>query len=330
MALPKQVRDQAAELDAIEKQLYGDQQPTDPDVPVAEVVTPEAEQSTAPVKQLEPEPVEAEPEKQEDDDAKVWQQKYKTLQGMYDAEVPRLHGQLKDMQAEFNALKSTVEKANNDVEQAKATAEKVAKRNLVTDEDRQEFGEEMIAFQRKVAREETAELSDKLEAVAAQNNELNKQLARQGETVRESSFEQRLTALVPDFAQLNVDPVWIKWLGEVDPMLRGPRSSAAQRAFTEGDAEGVAHYVNLFRESKQAAEPAKKATSQELESQIQPSKVASTTQRRSSQQGKLYTDSDIRGMFAKVMQLNSSNHTEDAQKLEAEIDAAYAQGRVSA
>ncbi|WP_414728401.1 hypothetical protein, partial [Zhongshania aliphaticivorans] len=112
--------------------------------------------------------------------------------------------------------------------------------------------------------------------------------------------------------------------------LRGPRSSAAQRAFTEGDAEGVAHYVNLFRESKQAAEPAKKATSQELESQIQPSKVASTTQRRSSQQGKLYTDSDIRGMFAKVMQLNSSNRTDDAQKLEAEIDAAYAQGRVSA
>jgi hypothetical protein len=86
----------------------------------------------------------------------------------------------------------------------------------------------------------------------------------------------------------------------------------------------------LFRESKQAAEPAKKATSQELESQIQPSKVASTTQRRSSQQGKLYTDSDIRGMFAKVMQLNSSNRTDDAQKLEAEIDAAYAQGRVSA
>jgi hypothetical protein len=35
-------------------------------------------------------------------------------------------------------------------------------------------------------------------------------------------------------------------------------------------------------------------------------------------------------MFAKVMQLNSSNRTDDAQKLEAEIDAAYAQGRVSA
>jgi hypothetical protein len=330
MALPKQIREQAAELEEIEKQLYGDQQPTDPDVPVAEVVTPEAKQSAEPIKQPEPETVEEAPEKQEKDDAKVWQQKYKTLQGMYDAEVPRLHAQLKTMQAEFDTLKSNVEKAGNEAEESKKVAKKAASRNLVTDEDRQEFGEEMIAFQRKVAREETAELSDKLEAVAAQNSELNDQLVRQGETVRESSFEQRLTSLVPDFAQLNIDPVWIKWLGEIDPMLRGPRSSAAQRAFTEGDAEGVAHYVNLFRESQQGAEPAKKDNSLELESQIQPLKVASTTQSRSSQKGKLYTDNDIRGMFAKVMQLNNSNRTDDAQKLEAEIDAAYAQGRVSA
>ena len=85
MALPKQIRDQAVEIEELEKQLYGDQQPTDPDVPVAEIVTPEAEQSAEPIEQPEPETVEEAPEKQEKDDAKVWQQKYKTLQGMYDA-----------------------------------------------------------------------------------------------------------------------------------------------------------------------------------------------------------------------------------------------------
>lgn len=332
MALPKAVQNQIDQTDELEKQLYGDQQPTDtdPSVPVAEIVTPEAEQKAEPApEKVEPEPAPVEPEKQEDDEAKVWQQKYKTLKGMYDAEVPRLHSQIKDMQAEFESLKRTVESAKDEEAQAKVRSEREASRNLVTDEDRQEFGEEMIAVQRKVAREETAELNEKLEAITADNAELKNQLSATGEQVTTASFEQRLTSTIPDFAQLNVDPAWIEWLNEYDPMLRGPRSVAAQKAFSEGDVDGVAHYVNLFKESKQAAVPVKEAVSEELESQIQPSKVANTSQ-QVSQQGKLYTDADIRGMFAKVMQLNNSDRTDDARKLEAEIDAAYAQGRVTA
>ena len=90
--LPKQVEAQIKELEKLEEQLRQNQEPPkaeEPEAPKAE--TPEAEQVAEPVaetpetdasktevKKAKPEPVET--PKQED-----WQQKYRTLKGMYDA-----------------------------------------------------------------------------------------------------------------------------------------------------------------------------------------------------------------------------------------------------
>lgn len=321
MALPRQVEAQLKEIEAIEKQLVDSQQqptepvePTEPTEPV-EATTPEPE----PTEPVEPTPKPVEPEPQEE----KWEQKYKTLKGMYDAEVPRLHAQLKDLKAQMDSLRQAAEA--KPVEQPKPAA----KEKLVTDEDVQAFGADLIEVQRKVAREVAMEFRADLDAMKSENEELRKMLAQTGNQVSEASFEQRLHRLVPDFDQINLDPKWVDWLNEIDPLLRAPRKSIAQEAFNRGDAEGVAHYVSLFRQTTEPAEAPKSKAKSELERQIQPTRSAATAQ-TASPKGRIYTDSDVRVMYQKAATLGAQGKLEEARKLEAEIDAAYMDGRVTA
>ena len=319
MALPRQVEAQLRELEALEKQLAEGQNPApaDPDPQPAE---PPQDQQTQPAepKPVEPTPTPTEPVVAEE----KWEQKYKTLKGMYDAEVPRLHADLRDLKAQVDSLRKASE--TKPVEPAKPKAAE----KLVTDADVEAFGQDLIEVQRKVAREVAAEFRGELDAMRVENEKLREQLTSTGTQVSEASFEQRLYRMVPDFEAVNADPKWIAWLNEVDPLLRAPRSSVAQQAFNRGDAEGVAHYVAMFKQTVAPAEQ-KADKTEELERQLQPNRGA-TSAPPTSQKGKVYTNADIEKMFRKAADLGTKGQTDAAKKLEAEIDAAFMEGRVTA
>lgn len=317
MALPKQVEAQLRELEALEKQLTEGQNPApaDPEPTSAEPPQDPQPQPAEP-KPVEPTPTPTEPVVAEE----TWQQKYKTLKGMYDAEVPRLHADLRELKAQVDSLRKASE--TKPVEPAKPTTPT----KLVTDADVEAFGQDLIEVQRKVAREVAAEFRGELDAMRAENEKLREQLTSTGTQVSEASFEQRLYRMVPDFEAVNADPKWIAWLNEVDPLLRAPRSSVAQQAFNQGDAEGVAHYVAMF---KQTIAPVEQKTdkTEELERQLQPNRGAPSTP-TASPKGKVYTSADIEKMFRKAADLGTKGQTDAAKKLEAEIDAAFMEGRV--
>jgi len=312
MALPRQVEEQLKELEAIEKQLSDAQNPK-PQEPAPEPTEPEKVEQQPEVKPEKP----VEPEVPEE----TWQQKYRTLKGMYDAEVPRLHSQVKE-------LSSRMEQVQREMAAPKQEVKPATKEKLVTDADVQAFGEDLIEVQRKVAREVASEFRDELDTMRAENNKLREQLTATGNQVSEASFEQRLHRLVPDFQEINVDPKWMAWLDEVDPLLRAPRKTVAQEAFNRGDAEGVAHYVGMFRGGAKPVEQTNTKAA-ELERQIQPNRSASSAS-IGSPKGATYTDSQIQKMFLKSATLASSGKLDEAQKLEAEIDAAYREKRVIA
>jgi len=332
MALPRQVEEQLKQTEELEKQLYGEQELADPNKPQAFVEQPQVTQEAEPVEA--PEEVLAQPEDDADveevsqpkaeeakktDEIRKWEQKYKTLQGMYDAEVPRLHSQVKELTAKVESLTAATEKA----QAAKQEAQEQLR--LVTDEDVKEFGEDLIDVQRRVAREVAAEFRAELDALKEENESLRKMASSTDSKVSTASFEQRLHRLVPDFDQVNTSPEWIDWLNEVDPLLRGPRMTVAQQAYESGDAEAVAYYVDLFKQSQAPVEvEAPKKAKAELERQIQPSRSASSNAAPSSK-GATYTQADIQNMFTRIAKMGA---TEEARKLEAEIDAAFMEGRV--
>jgi HAMP domain-containing protein len=308
MALPRQVEAQLKELEEIEKQLAAQQNPqATPEDPAPQPAEPA--EPTQNVEPVAPQP-EVKPEKPVEPEVpeETWQQKYKTLKGMYDAEVPRLHSDVRELRSQMEKLQKAAEAPKPETKPAAQPTK------LVTDADVQAFGEDLIEVQRKVAREVAAEFRGELDNTT-------------GSQVSEASFEQRLYRLVPDFQTVNTDERWIGWLNEVDPLLRAPRKSVAQEAFNTGDAEAVAHYIGMFKASIAPAEqPSDKAA--ELEKQIQPKRSA--TNAPVSQQAKTYTDAQIQKMFQKSVELSSRGQRDDAMKLEAEIDAAYREGRVRA
>ena len=321
MALPRQVEAQLKELEEIEKQLAAQQNPqATPEDPAPQPAEPA--EPTQNIEPVAPQP-EVKPEKPVEPEVpeETWQQKYKTLKGMYDAEVPRLHSDIRDLKSQMDKLQKAAEAPKPE---AKPAAQPT---KLVTDADVQAFGEDLIEVQRKVAREVAAEFRGELDAMKAENEKLREQLNMTGSQVSEASFEQRLYRLVPDFQAVNADERWISWLNEVDPLLRAPRKSVAQEAFNQGDAEAVAHYIGMFKASVAPAEqPSDKAA--ELEKQIQPKRSA--TNAPVSQQAKTYTDAQIQKMFQRSVELSSRGQRDEATKLEAEIDAAYREGRVRA
>lgn len=316
MALPKQVEQQLKELEQLEKQLQAPEPaPEPPEEPVGqteEVKEPEPQQQ--PEAKEVPQPT-ASPVSEE-----AWEHKYHRLQGKYDAEVPRLHAQVKELQA-------YVDKLRQDVETKPVQPTETKREKLVTDADVEAFGADLIEVQRKVAREVAMEYKSEIDELKARNEELLKKIQQTGTQIGEITFEQRLAVLVPDFPQINADPKWVAWLDEFDPLIRAPRRSIAQQAFNTGDAEGVAHYVKLFKET--SGEPTADTRQAEVQRQVQPTRSA-TSQAPVSQKGKMYTTRDVEKMFQKITQLNVSQKYDEAKKLEAEIDAAYMEGRVTA
>ena len=330
MALPKQVQAQLAELEELEKTLEAQKKPK---LVKDEEVKPDEEQLDTEAEVPE-EPVAATPEPEEaksadtspTDVADEFEQKYKTLRGKYDAEVPRLHQQVRDLNGKLDELAKSMEAKPEPPTKSK---EKVS---YVTDADRAEFGEELIDVQRRVAQEVSQEYTERMEQQDAVIQKLQEQLAKTGNDVGEMSFTQRLHSVVPDFAEIDNDERWVAWLNEHDPMLRGPRRDQAAAAFQAGDVEAVLHYVNLFKESISEPETAPRQQRQtELEKQVAPNRSANSVRTQSANQNsKIYSPKEVDNAWTKVRTLNTKGKYADAEKLEAELTAAYMEGRVRA
>lgn len=327
MALPKQVQAQLAEVEELEKTLTAPKEgkkekakkpelsevPTDTE---AEVPV-EAEEATIPE---EAKPADTSPT----DVADEFEQKYKTLRGKYDAEVPRLHQQVRELTAKIDELSKLASKSEPEPTKAK---EKIS---YVTDADREEFGEELIDVQRRVAKEVSQEYEERFEQQEKIIKALQDKLQNTDGRIGEMSFAQRLQQLVPDFEQIDNDERWIAWLNEFDPMIRGPRREQAMKAFQAGDAEAVAHYVKLFKDTLAPVESNDRQTRQnELEKQVAPNRSANSVNTKSvGKESKIYSEREIGDAWTKVRTLMKRNMHDEAAKLEAEITTAYLEGRV--
>lgn len=331
MALPKQVQKQLDEVEEFEKQLEAQKdeskkKPSKKKAPELEIVPEdtkgeeETKQPEAKSEKKEAKPADVEPEVGSDE----FKQKYNTLRGKYDAEVPRLHQQVKELTDQLTSLKTEIEATK------KAESEKPKEEvSYITDADREEYGDDLIEFQRRVAKDVAKSYDDKLEAQESEIAKLREQINATGSQVGEMSFSQKLNHLVPDFDTLDNDERWASWLNEYDPMIRGPRRDQAQAAFDSGDADAVAHYVKLFRESITPKEEVRDDRQAELEKQVSPNRSANSTVTKSAgRDAKIYSEKEIEKAWGKIRTMNSAGKYDDAAKLEAELTAAYVEGRV--
>lgn len=330
-ALPKQVEQDLRDLEEYERQLKAPTSGETPPVGTPPVEKAQAEPPLAPApveKTAAPAPeVPLAPVKDD------WEHKYQTLLGKYNAEVPRmfqqnkeLGDQLRGMQQQLDTLKQAP---------AAAPAPAAAVESLVTDKDVTEYGAELIDVQRRVAREElrgvVAPLQDELKKRDKEVADLKALLTKTGGDVAAVTFEQKLNQVVPDFPAINTDPKWIAFLDEVDPFTREPRRAFAEFAYNNGDVARIKQVVDFYKQTAGVTTPAADVRQQrqtELERQITPTRTTATTSVTPTANDRVYTEAEVTAGFNRVRQLNISGKYDEASKLEAELSEAYMTGRV--
>lgn len=183
-----------------------------------------------------------------------WQQRYRTLQGKYDREVPALRG-------DVNTLRSQVETLTAQLEAAKTVTPPPAP-SKVPDADVETYGEDLVTATRRWAR---AEVAGELEALRAQLAEVKQTTTTvQQETAQTRATTQLQTMLTqldahPEIGktwrQVNDDPAFMTWLEQVDPFTGGPRMGLLRDAFGRSDVHRTAAFFKAYAQEHTALQP---------------------------------------------------------------------------
>ena len=169
MAIPKQIQKQSEDVQALYKELNEEPEKNAVEES-AEEVAPEAkaetetevpveEDTTASSDSVEKQAPISEAEEHSTSDSKEdkesWEHKYKTLQGMYNSDVPRLNAQNRDLNTRISSLENLLSNIDNNSE----TPTETPAAPLLTDKEAEEYGES-IDIMRKVTKEEIEELTN--------------------------------------------------------------------------------------------------------------------------------------------------------------------------
>jgi hypothetical protein len=322
MSIPKQVQEQLEAADRIEAEILAAQQPPAPELE-AQPTAPPAEENAAPAAEPEtppaPEPEAATPTPSPEEE--TWERRFKTLKGKYDAEVPRLTAELKELRRDLAALTAA----------AKEKAEAPKKPEpLVNEKDVETFGSDLLdVIDRKAQEVARSLVGTEMAELKAENLQLREQLdgvaERQVVNDRRGYFAE-LERLVPDWEAVNVDEGFLGWLAEADPLSGRPRQDYLNSAFESHDVERTAALFSTYKQL--TAPPATKPARQELERQVAPGSSKATPAAPPSQSEKLWTLREIELFYQDVSKGAYRDKPDEARRIENEIDLAVASGRI--
>lgn len=268
----------------------------------------------------------------------TYRQRYQSLQGMYNAEVPRLQAANREATARIQNLEALLASLQNAPPQPLVHSET---QQLLSDNERSEYGDS-IDVMRKVSREELAPLYGRLtqleQSLSAMAGTLNTSVipqvthvAQQQHLSREDMFWQALSARVPNWQQVNNDKQFHEWLLEVDPMAGVSRQRMLEAQHQNLNPEGVAAFfttwLGLSGKYEAPAQPNRSAN--ELEKQVAPGKSRSTST-PAPKATQTYAPTDIARFFDDVRKGKYKGREDERNRIERDIFAAQRDGRIGA
>ncbi|NVN99231.1 MAG: hypothetical protein HXX17_07905 [Geobacteraceae bacterium] len=310
MALPKQVQRQLDEATAAEAAIQASltQQSqtlvTDP----SQLIAPAANEPV--VQASQPPAVPAAPQAPSED----WQQKYKSLQGMFAQKTSELQGQVKVYESQMTNLQRQIDTLMQSRSQ-EATEKKVS----IDPKDIENFGADMIEMVQKYAREIFAAMDGRISALEKAVQGVNTRT----EVTLEQQFYASLKGLVPDWEQVNANDAWLGWLAEVDPVYGAPRQAALDAGRQALDVQRVANVFNAFKAAHQPRQQ------DSLASQVAPTTVASPAPVSQAQvQKPILAAKFVERFYNDVAKGRYVGKEAEMQRVEAEINEAASEGRI--
>ena len=255
-----------------------------------------------------------------------WEQKYKTLQGLFNKEVPALQHQVREL-VQRDQQTATQLEALRLAQQAPAET----KPTEADSRDIDSFGSDLVDMVQRVAQKQLAMIAQRLDAIEATADRRLKQVEQdvQGTSqsvaiTAEQTFFERLTKLVPHWETLNASDAFLAWLGSEDPVYGAPRQSgldAAQRSLNPDRAAAV------FRAFESTQAPASAPKPNALEKQVSPRAVA-TPEPTMQANAPVLTQKQIVDFYGDVSRGRYRGQEDEANRIEQVINQAIAEGRV--
>jgi hypothetical protein len=318
MALPQQVQ---AALDAAEATLAATNAPSAPDVsPVEPALDAQPQpdpfgdapqQVAAPVEPPAPQP--------KDD---VWEARYKSLQGLFNKEVPELQHRVKTLQSN---LDEAIQRLNRASEKQESTP---AQRPAADPKDVDNFGQDLVDMVSRVSSQAIGQMAQMFEA---KFSHIEAKLEGMGQTLQgatqqvavsaEQAFFDRVTKLVPNWEEVNTQPAFLTWLNEVDPVYGVERHVALKRAQSTLNADHAAAVFNAFLGPKPQAKKV-----DPLDSQVSPRGAATVAP--TPVEKPVLTQAQITKFYDDVRRGNYRGQDAEVARIEQVINAALAEGRV--
>ena len=253
-----------------------------------------------------------------------WKQKFLTLQGKYNAEIPRLREEVTGLRA---LVAEQTHQLADALRQPPKTAEPPVdpnappKRRFVNDEDEAALGPELAAQQDKVLSRAIDPVQNELKATRATIDRMTKRL-----------FFSDLTESVPQWREINKNQEFLDWLGEPDPMdPRRTRDDALKMAASRQDAEAAASIFGLFINAHpDVLKPRNGVPPQPAiprrEDLVQPPRQRGAPPPEPAK--KTWKTSEIAQFAKEVSRKMWDSRPQEAARIQQEIDSALREGRV--
>lgn len=330
MPVPEQVRRQSEKVQELYEQLNNE---------VSDETDAEETVENNDTEQVETQEVATEPSSNDTsrkDSDQTMEQRYRTLQGMYNAEVPRLHTQNKELSnrlQQMEQLISTLSKAQKPSESTQVEEQ------LVTNQDVSDYGEDSIDLMRRVSREEYRPVIGKIAELERAVQQLQSQLVPQVQQVvqqqtmsRDQQFWAGLEQAIPNWRDVNANPDFHTWLLEVDPLFGVQRQSILQQAQSNYDLDRVVKFFRTWMGdsySDHGASTGKPKRASQLEKQVAPGRSRSGPTSPTSSDKRTYTPQDIEKFFTDVRKGKFKGREKERDRIERDIFAAQAEGRIT-
>lgn len=328
MTLPAQIQKQQAQIQELYQQMAGAPTPDH----VVDGKAPNPGPVAAPTS--EPKPQAASDE--------TLLQKYRTLQGMYNADIPRLRNELANKDQHIAELSDRLKQVEDLLADPQNQPQPSALLNLITEEDKKEYGD-AIEVMRKAAREEAAatylpEIEKLKDIVANLQGYVPKiqQVEGSVQAAATQRFWADLTELVPSWQEINSDEDFRTWLLETDPMTGYQRQSFLADAQRKLDARRVAAFFDewaaISGSGHQVPQPPNpspqpRQSGNPLEYQVSPGRSRATTPAAPAK--RTYTRAEIGQFYKDVTMGKYVGKEQEKLALEADIVLASREGRVT-
>lgn len=325
MSLPRSVQ---AQLEAAEAMLADVNKPaeaaTQPDSVHADVAPTEAAPQVEPSSEPPAKPTDTPVAEAVKSDESTWEQRYKSLQGLFNSRVNELQVSNKALTQQVHELTTRLDRLMNELSKRPEPPTAVA-----DPKDVEEFGQDLVEMVKRQASAVFAGLAAKVDGVvqafetrlAAVEQQLNG-TAQTVSMTAEEVFFSKLSQAVPDWEQINADQRFLDWLGEEDPVYGVSRQAALTAAHKALDVKRVAAIFNTFKALHQSQKSTKS-----VEKQVSPATTAAPAPTAQPEKP-VITQAQIQAFYRDVAQNKYRGREAEAAKLEQVINEAIAEGRV--